>query len=91
MERKLEMLLAGDTDGAVSSPTRIQESLNNMQVVAVDTDRGPMFIKAKADPLCNKIFKLLGLNMPLNISAPHELFDRLKLPEEPAEVQLSLF
>jgi len=91
MERKLELMLAGDKDGTVSSPARIQESLNNMQVVSVSTDRGPMFIKAKADPLCNKIFKLLGLNMPLNISAPHELFDRLKLPEEPVEVQLSLF
>jgi len=90
MERKLELLLMGDKDETLSSPARIQESLNNLQIVAVNTDKGRMFIKAKADPLCNKIFKLLGINMPLNISTPPELFDRLKLPEEPSEVQLSL-
>ena len=90
MERKLELLLIGDKGEALSSPARLQESLNNLQIVAVNTDKGRMFIKAKADPLCNKIFKLLGINMPLNISTPQELFDRLMLPEGPSEVQLSL-
>jgi transposase len=90
MERKLEFILNIEKDDVSVSPDRIQESLNNMQVVALTANNERLFIKAKTDPLANKIFKLLGLNLPLNISTPPELFTRLELPEEPTEFQMSL-
>jgi len=90
MERKLEFMLNSEKDDIPVSPDRIQESLNNMQLAAITTNNEKLFIKAKTDPLGNKIFKLLGLNMPLNISTLPELIARLKLPDEPKEVQLSL-
>jgi transposase len=90
MERKLEFMLNMEKNDIPVSPDRIQESLNNMQVVALTANNERLFVKAKTDSLGNKIFKLLGLNLPLNISTPPELFTRLALPEEPTEFQLSL-
>jgi len=91
MERKMELLLKNEKDEVISSPQRIQEALNTMQLAAVVTaNNEEVFIKAKTDPLCNKIFKLLKINMPHNISKKLELIERFKIDEENG-VQLTIF
>ena len=89
MERKMELILKDEKDDVISSPQRIQEALNTMQLAAVTTDNQELFIKAKSDPLCNKIFKILKIKMPPSISTKNELDARLELHGEPQEVQLS--
>jgi len=59
MERSLELMLKDKSDDILSSPQRIQEALNTMQFAALNSDKEELFIKAKTDPLCNKIFKEL--------------------------------
>jgi hypothetical protein len=92
LERKLESLLKGENDEVIASPERIQESLNSMQLAAVTTANNvKMFIKAKTDPLCTKIFKIMKIKIPMNISTHSELSERLELYIEPGNAQLSLF
>ena len=91
MERKLESLLKDEKDEISSSPQSIQEALNTMQLAAVTANNEEVFIKAKTDPLCRKIFRLLRIDMPANISDKSSLTARFGLDEEPIEVQMSFF
>ena len=86
----MELLLKNEKDEVISSPQRIQEALNTMQLAGVTTNNEEMFIKTKTDPLCNKIFKLMKINTPHNISKKSELIDRFQLNEEPKVVQMTL-
>ena len=88
MERKMECLLRTEDDEIISSPQRIQEALNTMQLAAVTANKNEIFVKAKAEPLANKIFRLLKLDLPANISTKSELIARFKLDEEPEAVQM---
>jgi transposase len=90
MERKMELLLKNEKDEVISSPQRIQEALNTMQLAGVTANNEEVFIKAKTDPLCNKIFKLMKINMPHSISKKSELIDRFQLAEEPGAVQMTI-
>jgi len=89
MERKMELLLKGEKDDTSSSPQRIQEALNTMQLAKMTANNEDIYVKAKNDALCNKIFKLLDLPLPANISSKTELLDRFQLEEEPEPVQLT--
>jgi len=66
MERKMELLLKNEKDDIVASPDKIQDALNMMQLAAVEVNGEETYIKVKPNPLCNKIFKLLKLHLPLN-------------------------
>ena len=79
MERKMEFMLKNEKDELPASPQTIQESLNTMQLAGVSADNKQWYIKAKTNPLSHKIFKLLGIDMPTNISSKSELIDRFKL------------
>ena len=87
----MELLLKSEKDEVVSSPQRIQEALNTMQLAAVTANNEEMFIKAKTDPVANKIFKLLKLNLPANINTKSELIELYKLDDKPKAVQMALF
>lgn len=89
MERKMELLLKNEKDETVFSPQRIQNALNTMQFAAVTADNEELFIKAKTEPLANKIFKLLKLDLPANINKKSELIELFKLAEQPKVVQMS--
>ena len=89
MERKMELLLKDEKDEVTSSPAKIQEALNTMQLAAVTANNEEVFIKAKTDSLCNKIFKLLKINMPHNITKKSDLTARFQLDEEPGAVQMT--
>ena len=89
LERKMEFLLKDETGEISSSPQRIQEALNTMQLAAVTANNEEVFIKAKTGPLCKKIFRLLKINMPANLSDKSSLTVRLRLDEEPTEVQMT--
>ena len=90
MERTLELILKDEKDDTVSSPGRIQEALNTMQLAAVSSHNEELFIKAKSNPLCNKIFKLLKIDLPSNINTKSELIARFKLNKEPSMIQMKL-
>ena len=90
MERKMELLLKNEKDEVLSSPQRIKEALNTMQLACVATNNEEVFIKAKTDPLCNKIFKLLKINMPHNISKKSELIERFQLDKDSGVVQMTI-
>jgi len=91
MERKMELLLKDEKDETISSPQRIQEALNTMQLAAVTANNEEVFVKAKTTPLSNKIFKLLKINMPHNISKESELIERFQLDQKPDEaVQMTI-
>ena len=79
MERRLELLLKEHTDELSASPGRIQEALNTMQLAALTANDEELFLKVKAHPLANKIFRLLKINMPKNVNKAHELVEHLKL------------
>jgi transposase len=91
MERKMESLLKEEKEEMPSSPQRIQEALNTMQLAAVTANNEEVFIKAKTDPLCKKIFSLLKIDMPANINDKSSLIARFGLGKEPAKVQMSFF
>ena len=84
-------MLKEANDDTHASPQIIQEALNAMQLVAITSKNEEMFIKAKIDPLCNKIFKLLKIDMPLNINRKSELIPRFGLDQLPDDVQMALF
>jgi hypothetical protein len=56
-----------------------------MQLAAVTANDERLFIKGKTDALCKKIFKLLNINIPSNVSTTAELIDRLQLAEESSD------
>ena len=87
----MESLLKDEKDEISSSPQRIQEALNTMQLAAVTANNEEVFIKAKTDPLCRKIFRLLRIDMPANINDKSSLTARFGLDEEPTEVQMSFY
>lgn len=89
MERRLEYLLRDKNDSAISSPNRIQEALNTMQLAAVTVDNEELFVKAKTDSLGSKIFKTLKIDIPQNINRKSELIDRFQLDDETESTQLS--
>ena len=89
MERTLENMLKREKDEISSSPNKIQEALNTMQLASVCTNGEELFIKAKNDPLCNKIFKILRIDLPHNISSKEELEARLKLDDDRLPTQLT--
>jgi transposase len=91
MERNLELLLMDKKDDIASSPQRIQEALKTMQLAAVTTDQEELFIKAKCDPLCNKIFKILKINLPSNLSTKSELITHFQLDAASEPVQMAFF
>jgi len=91
MERAVERMINNVDDEVISSPQRIQEALNTMQLAAVTTNKDELFIKAKTDPLCNKIFHLLKIDLPANISAKQALIDRFKLDERRLPTQMTFF
>ena len=92
MERKMELLLkAGASEkDCIVSPQKIQEALNKMQLAAVTTSQGEMFIKVKPHVLASEIFKRAGLEMPGNISTKNALLDRFKLQAEASSVQICI-
>jgi len=75
MERTMELLLANatDDDEVSASPEKIREALNSMQLAAVTTSDRKMLIKTKPTPLAKKIFKMLKLPTPANISTNDDL------------------
>jgi len=89
LERKMELLLKSEKDDVISSPQRIQTALNTMQLAGVTINDEEMFIKAKSDPVANKIFKVLKLNLPANVNTKPELIKRFKLNDKPDAVQMS--
>lgn len=89
MERTLENLLKNENDEIFSSPDKIQESLNTMQLASVCTNNEELFIKAKNGLLCNKIFKILKIDLPHNISSKDELIARFKLEEPRLPTQMT--
>jgi transposase len=91
LERKMEHILKSEPDENVSSAQRIQEALNGMQLAEVSANNEVVLIRAKSDPLCNKIFKLLRIEMPATISRKSELVSRYELKDEAETVQLSFF
>jgi len=92
MERKLEYCLKGVKDEVLASPNKIQESLNSMQLAVIETDsQGEMYIKVKPDPLSEKIFRLLKLDLPHNINQKSDLIARFQLDEGLTPKQMSFF
>jgi transposase len=92
MERKLEYLLKGVKDEISASPDKIQESLNSMQIAAIETEsQGEVFIKAKPDPLSEKIFRLLKMQMPSNISKKTDIIACFQLGDGLDSKQMSFF
>jgi transposase len=97
MERKMELLLKNEdlhseeSEDCKSSPTKIQKALNSLQLAAVTTEQGEMFIKVKPLPLTSKIFKRLNIELPDNISTENELISHFNLNAEPLPVQMSLY
>ena len=89
MERKMESMLKRGVDDVISSPERIQEALNSMTLAAVVFNNEELFIKASHDPLAYKIFRLLKIQTPANISKKSELIDRLQLNSRDDSLQLS--
>jgi len=92
MERKMELLLkdGANEEDCMASPQKIQEALNTMQLAAVTTSQGEMFVKVKPHILAPKIFKRTRIDMPGNISTKNDLIDRFKLNAEPSAVQMSI-
>lgn len=90
MERKMELILQSANTNPASSPDKIQQALNSMQLAAVTTSSGEKFIKATCQPLAKEIFKLLRLNLPANISTKSDLTSRLQLNQFNEPIQLSL-
>ena len=88
MERTMENLLKSEKDGVLSSPTRIQEALNTMQLAGVRVDNKDLFIKAKADPLSSKIFKRLKMKLPSNINTKLELIELYDLNVKTMPLQM---
>ena len=92
----MELLLKGArTEGDdTSSPQKIQEALNTMQLVALSTSQGEKFVKVKPLTLANKIFTHLGIPMPSNISTKNDLLEHFKIiaasSAEPSSVQMTL-
>jgi transposase len=93
MERKMELLLKSEHDEGneecSASPMKIQEALNTMQLAAVTTNQGEMFVKAKPHSLAPKIFKRLKLDMPGNISTKNDLISCFKLDEDVFPLQMT--
>ena len=76
MERKMEIILKNsiaNDDSESASVAKIQKALNSMQLAAVTTKQGEVFIKSKTHPLASKIFSRLKLKMPENISYRDDL------------------
>ena len=73
-----------------SSPQRIQEALNTMQLALVPTSQGDKYVKVKPHALAQKIFKISGLKMPGNISTKDDLIDRFQLDTKPGYTQMSI-
>jgi len=61
-----------------------------MQLAAVTTGQGEIFIKAKVHPLSSKIFNRLKLKMPENINTKDELIERFNLNVISKPIQMSL-
>jgi len=91
MERTMENMLKDEKDEVLVSPQRIQEALNTMQLAAVTANDSEVFIKVKTDPLSNKIFKLLKINMPSNVNDKSSLTARFRLEEEPEVAQMTFW
>jgi transposase len=57
MERKMELLIQGTDSESPSSPEKIREALNSMQLASVTASGGEMFIKSTSKQLGKDIFK----------------------------------
>ena len=90
LERKMEIMLKDEKDGTAASPGKIQEALNTMQLASVQINGEDTYFKVKCDPLCTKIFKLLKINMPMNINKKDELAELFNMGDKPDYIQLSL-
>jgi len=83
LERKLEWLLRDNKgDDLPASPGRIQEALNTMQLAGITANNEEIYIRVKAHPLANKIFKTLKINLPQNINKKDELNDHFRIPSD---------
>ena len=91
MERTMEIMLKGKADETSSSPQKIQEALNTMQLAAVTTESGEIYIKSKPDALANKIFRLLKITTPANMSKKQELLDKFGFTVEAQPTQMTFF
>lgn len=92
MERKLEMLLCAEKEDSLeSSPEKIQEALNSMQLALVTLNDEEVYIKAKNYPLGSKIFKKLKLTLPKNINTREEIDGCFQIEKKKSWGQLSLF
>ena len=91
MERTMEIMLKDEVDEVNSSPEKIQAALNTMQLAFVTTEMGEIYIKAKPEPLANKIFRLLKINTPANINSKQELIEKFCLNVEAQPTQMTLF
>jgi len=89
MERKMELLLSDQ--GKDSSPEKIREALNSMQLASVTLNNESVYIKTKNEPLGTEIFRKLGLKRPKNISQEQDLKDCFNIKKKKSWGQPSLF
>lgn len=92
MERRLESLLSDEKeDGLESSPERIREALNSMQLASVSLNGEEVYIKTKNQPFGSQIFRKLKLKLPKNINKKEDIDDCFKIKKKETWGQLSLF
>jgi len=92
MERRLEILLNDEKENNVeSSPERIREALNSMELALVSLNGEDVYIKTKNQPLGSQIFKKLKLKLPKNINTKEAIDDCFKIKKKKTWGQLSLF
>jgi transposase len=92
MERRLEALLCDEKeDGMESSPDRIREALNSMQLASVSLNGEEVYIKTKNQPLGSQIFRKLNLKLPKNINKKEDFDAFFKIKRKESWGQLSLF
>ena len=88
LERNMELLLkCSDT---TTSPNKIREALNSLQIASIHTSDGEKFIKTKHTPLATVIFNRLKMHLPSNISTEDELISCFSLNVDPEPIQMSL-
>ena len=85
----MELLLSDQ--GKDSSPEKIRDALNSMQLASVTLNNESVYIKTKNEPLGTEIFRKLGLKRPINISQEQDLKDCFSIKIKKSWGQLSLF
>lgn len=89
LERRLELLL--NEEVLESSPEKIREALNSMQLAKLTLNNEEVYIKAKNQTLANQICNILKIKLPQNISTNEQINKLLKIDKKILWGQLSLF